>query len=128
MAFMSAPSRSGVSVRVARMEDIAACGPICHTAFHEINTRHNFPPDLPSAEAAGGILTQMFSHPRFYCVVAEVDGKVAGSNCLDERSPIAGVGPITVDPSVQNRGVGRMLMQAVIERALARHSPGIRLV
>ena len=54
----------------------------------------------------------MFSHPRFYCVVAESDGCMVGSNCLDERSAIAGLGPITVDPSIQNRGVGRKLMEA----------------
>ena len=39
----------------------------------------------------------MFSHPGFYGVVAESDGRIIGSNCLDERSPIAGVGPITVE-------------------------------
>ena len=37
-----------------------------------------------------------------------------GSNCLDERSSIFGVGPITVDPEVQSAGVGRRLMQAVM--------------
>ena len=42
---------------------------------------------------------------------------MVGSNCLDERSAIAGLGPITVDPSIQNRGVGRKLMEAVIVRA-----------
>lgn len=70
----------------------------------------------------------MFSNPQFYCVVAEVEGRVVGSNCLDERGPIAGVGPITIDPTVQNRGVGRKLMQAVLDRARERRCPGVRLV
>jgi hypothetical protein len=70
----------------------------------------------------------MFSHLSFFCVVAEQDGKIIGSNCLDERTPIAGVGPITIDPSVQNRNVGRQLMQAVISRAMERKFAGIRLV
>jgi hypothetical protein len=70
----------------------------------------------------------MFSHPGFYCVVAEVDGRIVGSNCLDERSPIAGVGPITVDPNVQNRGIGRRLMMGVIDRARERGFPGVRLL
>jgi hypothetical protein len=43
--------------------------------------------------------SMMFSHPGFYCVVAESEGRIVGSNCLDERSAIAGVGPITVEPS-----------------------------
>jgi Acetyltransferase (GNAT) family len=47
---------------------------------------------------------------------------------MDERSPIAGIGPISVDPSVQNQGVGLRLMQAVLERAASRNFPGVRLV
>jgi len=33
----------------------------------------------------------MFSRSDFYCVVAESDGRIMGSNCLDERSVIRGV-------------------------------------
>jgi len=53
---------------------------------------------------------------------------VIGSNCLDERSSISGIGPITIDPSVQNGGAGRALMQAVIDRSDERGFPGVRLV
>jgi hypothetical protein len=70
----------------------------------------------------------MFSTPGFYCVVAEHEGRIVGSNCLDERSVISGVGPITIDPSVQNRSVGRKLMQAVMDRASGQGAAGIRLV
>jgi Acetyltransferase (GNAT) family len=70
----------------------------------------------------------MFSHPAFFCVVAEQNGKVIGSNCLYERTSIAGVGPIAIDPAAQNRAAGRQLMQAVMARALERKFAGIRLV
>lgn len=70
----------------------------------------------------------MFAHPGFYCVVAETEGRIAGSNCLDERSSIAGVGPITIDPQLQNRGIGRKLMHAVLDRARNRGAVGVRLV
>jgi hypothetical protein len=70
----------------------------------------------------------LFSHSGFYCVVAKAGGRIAGSNCLDERSTIAGVGPITIDPDVQNRGIGRKLMQAMLDRARKQGSPGMRLV
>ena len=89
------------------------CGRICFDAFYGISTKHGFPPDFPSPDVAIGLLSTMFSHPGFYCVVAESDGCMVGSNCLDERSAIAGLGPITVDPSMQDRGVGRKLMEAV---------------
>src|SRR6516162_7981272 len=70
----------------------------------------------------------LIDHPGFYGVVAEQDGRILGSNFLDERSPIAGLGPITVDPTAQNGGIGRRLMEAVIKRAASLNLPGIRLV
>lgn len=63
-----------------------------------------------------GLLEMLFSHPGFFCVIAESGRRVVGSNCLDERSTIPGVGPVTIAPEVQDRGIGRILMQAVIDR------------
>ena len=117
-----------IHIRTARPEDARVCGQICYEAFHKINTEHAFPPDIPSPDISIGLLTHMFSHPGFYCVIAEIEGRVVGSNCLDERSAIAGVGPITIDPQSQNRGLGRELMEAVLNRARERRSPGVRLV
>src|SRR5579864_7942989 len=116
------------SIRRAVPEDAPACGQICYQAFYDINTAHNFPPDLPSPEHAIGLLSTIFSHPGFYCVVAEAGGRIIGSNCLDERSPIAGVGPITVETGAQNAGAGRKLMDAVLARALERGFTGVRLL
>ena len=115
-------------MRVARPEDAQVCGKICYDAFAAINQTHGFQPDFPNEEIAIGLVSMMFSRPDFYCVVAEREGRIVGSNCLDERSIISGVGPITVDPSVQNRGLGRRLMHAVMERANSQGAPGIRLV
>src|SRR5882724_8697460 len=93
-----------------------------------INDEHNFPWDFPSAEVATDLLTTMLSNPGVYSVVAEQDGNVVGSNFLDERSPIAGVGPITVDPTSQNQTIGRRLMGAVLDRASERQAAGVRLL
>ncbi len=117
-----------VAIRPSRPEDAEACGQICYEAFTTLNRRHNFPPDFPSPEVAIGVLGMLFSHPRFYCVVAEIDGRIVGSNCLDERSVIAGVGPITVSPAAQDAGTGRALMEAVLQRACQTAAPGMRLV
>jgi GNAT superfamily N-acetyltransferase len=116
------------TIRRARLEDAAATGKICYEAFHKINTQHGFPDDIPPGEHAAGLMSMMFGHPGFFCVVAEEGGRIIGSNCMDERSPIAGIGPITIDPEAQNRGVGRKLMQAVMDRARERNFPGVRLV
>jgi predicted N-acetyltransferase YhbS len=120
--------RAAIAIRRARPEDAPACGQICYEAFHKINTDHSFPPDVPTPEMGIRLLTVLFSHPAFYCVVAEADGAIVGSNCLDERTAIAGVGPITIDPNVQNRGAGRKLMEAVLDRARERNFAGVRLV
>jgi GNAT superfamily N-acetyltransferase len=115
------------ALRRATPDDAAACGRICYDAFGTINAAHGFPPDFPSADITTGLLRMLLQHPGFYGVVAERDGRIIGSNFLDERCTITGVGPITVDPAEQNQGVGRRLMQDVIDRAAARHAPGVRL-
>jgi predicted N-acetyltransferase YhbS len=125
---MSRKTRPDVVVRIATPEDSPVCGQICFDAFSALNAAHGFPCDFPGPEASTGLLSMMFSNPGLYCVVAEVDGGIVGSNCLDERSVIRGVGPITIDPGAQNFGVGRKLMQAVMDRANERGAPGVRLV
>jgi GNAT superfamily N-acetyltransferase len=115
-------------IRRATPADAEACGKICFDAFGSIAAKHNFPSDVPEPQRGVRLLSMMFSHPGFFCVVAEQEGKIIGSNCLDERGPIAGVGPITIDPTVQNKSAGRQLMDAVMTRAAERKSAGIRLV
>jgi predicted N-acetyltransferase YhbS len=125
---MSAQPQPEILIRAATPQDARDCGRICYNAFSTINQTHGFPCDFPNPEAATGILDAMFTHAGMYCVVAELGGRVAGSNCLDERSTIFGIGPITVDPEVQNHGIGRRLMRAVLDRARERQAAGVRLV
>ncbi len=119
---------SNITVRRATAEDASVCGQICYDSFSAINQNHGFPCDFPSRDVATHAISMLFSHSSIYCVVAEVGGRIVGSNCLDERSTIAGVGPITIDPKAQNRGIGRLLMQAVMDRACQRSAAGVRLV
>jgi GNAT superfamily N-acetyltransferase len=122
------PPTSTVVVRTATAEDAAICGQICYDAFTAINTAHGFPSDFPNPAVAGGLIASMFSNPDFYAVVAEINGRIVGSNGLDERAIIRGVGPVTIDPGVQNMGVGRLLMQSVMDRARDHGAAGSRLV
>jgi hypothetical protein len=57
-----------------------------------------------------------------------MDGEIVGSNFLWESDAIAGVGPITVKPSVQNGSIGRQLMERVMERSRTKRFAGVRLV
>src|SRR4249919_1674540 len=117
-----------IVLRPGTPADATACGTICYDAFKAVCTAHNFPPDFPSPEVVSGLLSMLLAHPRFYSVVAEAGGRVVGSNFLDERSCIAGLGPITVDPTGQNRGVGRRLMQDALDRASRQQAAGVRLL
>jgi GNAT superfamily N-acetyltransferase len=122
---VSAPAPQ-VTLREPVSEDAAALAQIVFDAFGDIHDHHRFQRDFPVLEAATGIIDNWLAHPSVWGVVAEVDGRVVGSNFLDERDPIRGVGPITVDPNGQNSGVGRALMDAVLERG--KDAPGVRLL
>jgi len=117
-----------VTLRPGTAADAERCGEICYNAFKAVADEHNFPPDFPSQEVARGLLDRLLANPGFYSVVAEFDGTIVGSNFVDERSTIAGLGPITVDPAVQNRAVGRQLMQNALDRVKQRAFPGVRLL
>jgi len=117
-----------LTLRLGTPDDADRCGTISYEAFKAIAEHHHFPPDSPSPQGAVANFARRLSHPGYYVVVAELEGRIVGSNVLDERSTIAGVGPTTVDPTVQNRMIGHQLMQAVLQRVAERHCPGLRLV
>src|SRR5262249_40832998 len=117
-----------IKLRPGALADAKSCGTILYNAFKTIAEAHNFIPDFPSTDVAIKVISSLLSHPGFYSVVAELDGRIVGSNFLDERSTIAGLGPITVDPNVQNRRVGRQLTENAHERAAAKNFPGVRLI
>lgn len=115
-----------VTIRPAVLADAEICGRIIHEAFDGIAARHGFPPDFPTVAAAVDLARSFIANPAIFGIVAESNGRVVGSNFLGEGDAIRGVGPITVDKSMQGRGIGRRLMLAVLERAQG--AAGIRLV
>ncbi len=117
-----------VTIREGVLDDCQEAGRICYEAFASLAARHGFPPDFASVEAATGPIKYFIQHPHIYGVVAECDGRILGSNFLDERSAIYSMGPISVDPMAQDRHVGRLLTQAVLDRAVDRRAQGVRLL
>jgi GNAT superfamily N-acetyltransferase len=112
-----------VVVRAAVPQDAAPCGRIAFEAFKRIAEQGSFPLYHPTVEFACRFVEGRIRNPAFFGVVAEVDGEIAGSNFIDERGPVRGIGPITVTPGAQGRGVGRRLMEAVLD-----HSSGARSI
>jgi predicted N-acetyltransferase YhbS len=122
----AAPVRPAIEIREATTADVDAIGRITFEAFRRFHESRNFPLDFPSVEAATGLAAAQVDDPLVYGVVAVSGGRVIGSNFLSEGDPIRGVGPISVDPEIQDAGVGRLLMQAVLKRGANAH--GVRLL
>ncbi|MBT5432403.1 MAG: GNAT family N-acetyltransferase [Rhodospirillaceae bacterium] len=116
-----------LSIREAGPDDAPACAEVCFRAFDNVARRYGHATDVASVEDAMDFIPHLISHHGYYCAVAEEDGRVVGSNIFDERSLIRGIGPITVDPDVQSRSVGRRLMEHVLDRSRDRNAVGVRL-
>ena len=117
-----------IHIRPGAPGDAAACGQICFEAFAQSAGRHGFPSPSPSPERAAERMKGEISTPGFHCLVAEIDGRIVGSNFLDERADVAFLGPLTVNPNASAQGVGRALMEPMLARAKARKSPAVHLV
>jgi len=99
-----------MELRPVQMGDIQACGRVMYEAFTQIAQRHNFPPDFPNPAVAEGLLLDMLNAPAFDAFVAEEEGRILGSIFVSRRSRVGGISVLTIDPKVQNRGVGRHLL------------------
>ena len=79
-----------------------ACGIIVRIAVRPVRVRlkainqypedlemHTIISDLPAPDVALTVLSHFLAHPNVYSLVAELDGRVVGSNFRDERSTIA---------------------------------------
>jgi predicted N-acetyltransferase YhbS len=129
---MSAPApiaaEPSVQLVEARPEYVSELGRICYEAFKDIQERHHAPVDFPSAAVARQIIGMLVARKDFYGVTALVNGQPVGSNFLSLTDEVAGVGPITVDCSMQNRSVGRLLMHDVIAYARRNNIARVRLL
>jgi len=129
MPTMAEPNITGrditIGLRPIEPADADSCARIVYEAFGGIHDHHRFQRDFPSLQAAEQLIGAFVEHPSIWGVVAERDGEIVGSNFLDERGPIRGLGPITVALQAQGAGVGRRLMEAALERG--QEAAGIRL-
>jgi GNAT superfamily N-acetyltransferase len=114
-------------IREANTDDASIFGEICYNAFKSIADQHNYPPDFPSPEVAAGMYANLLPHPKFHAAAAELDGSIVGSIVVSERSSMAGISVLTVNPEVQNKNVGRRLMEYSIDLLQDRFD-GIQLI
>jgi predicted N-acetyltransferase YhbS len=116
-------------IRSIRQDDAEMCGKIGFQAHKAISSAHGYPSEQPSLEFAVGMIRTLLANPNSWGALAERDGQILGSIFLHlfPASPVAAIGPLTVDPSVQG-GVGRALMEASLTEARKRSYDQVRLV
>ncbi len=119
----------GLIIRSIQQADAETCGQIGFQAHKVISSAHGYPSEQPSIEFAVGMIKTLLANPNSWGALAERDGQILGSIFLHvfPPSPVAAIGPLTVDPSAQG-GVGRALMEASLIEARKRDYDQVRLV
>lgn len=119
-----------ITLQPIRPDQIPEASRICFEAFGSLQDRHGVERDFDSVETAGLVVGMFASRPDYAGFVAlDDDGRtVLGSNFLGFSDAVAGVGPITVRPDAQSRGVGKLLMLAVMDEAARRGITRVRLM
>lgn len=119
-----------MSIEIVPVSDhhLPDLGRICFQAFCRLHDHHRVPRDFEEPDVAAMVVGHMAATPSFKGFTALENGKPVGSNFIGFTDEVAGVGPITVDPVCQARGVGRALMGAVLAEAGRRGVTHIRLM
>jgi predicted N-acetyltransferase YhbS len=117
-------------IRPIEEEDAESCGKIGYEAHRTISSAHGYPSEQPSEEYGIALIRSLLSNPNSWGVLAERNGKILGSLFLHKfsPSPVAVIGPLTVHPSTEGSGVGRVLMDAALAQATKQKHNQIRLV
>jgi GNAT superfamily N-acetyltransferase len=107
-----------MSFEIRRMVrgDIAEVGRIGVEAFNDLMARHNRPPLYPDPQVGPLAATAYLTTDPEGSYVALEGKRVVGSIFYRRRGDTVSVGPATVAPADQGKGVGRALLQGVIDR------------
>jgi ribosomal protein S18 acetylase RimI-like enzyme len=118
-----------LTIRSIVQANAEACGKIGYQAHKIISSAHGYPSEQPSIEFAVGMIKTLLVNPSSWGTLAECNGRILGSIFLHvfPSSPVAAIGPLTVDPSAEG-GVGRALMNSVLGEARMRQYDCVRLV
>ena len=118
-----------VQIRPIEEGDAETCGKIGYEAHKAVSSAFGYPSEQPSEEYAIGLIRMLLNNSNSWGVLAEKDTQILGSIFLHlfPPSPIAVIGPLTVNPSVEG-GVGCALMDAVKAHAYSQNYDQIRLV
>lgn len=103
-------------------------GHVCFDAFRCVHDRHGFPRDFPDLDSAVKVVSLIRGLDKVFAIAAEDRDQIVGSNFLLTTDEVGGVGPISIHPEWQGNGLGRRLMQAVLDHATERGVHRVRLL
>ncbi|MCJ7511275.1 MAG: GNAT family N-acetyltransferase [Dehalococcoidia bacterium] len=109
-------------------DQVEAVGKLVYEAFRDVAIRHGFKPIYESLDFATLHMRNLSRREGFTSFVAIEGGQPLAVNFLDQRNDIAGVGPVAVGVEHQGRGLGRMVMEALLEQAEVSGFQSVRLL
>jgi GNAT superfamily N-acetyltransferase len=118
---------STATVRALEERDADRAGDVNFVAFYDVALRHGQSPVVTTPGDARGYVRHLLAFDPLGGLVAELDGAIVGMAWIHQRRPVATIGPVAVEPRVQGRGIGRLLVERCIEAAGPR-IPQVRLV
>jgi predicted N-acetyltransferase YhbS len=121
-----------VTIRTIKQSDAEACGKIGYLAHKTISSAHGYPSEQPSEEFGIDLVKRLLDNPNSWGFLAEEkqQGNIIGSIFIHKfsPSPVAVIGPLTVHPSVEGGGIGKLLMDVALNKAHEQNLERIRLV
>ena len=119
-----------LTIRSIEHADAEICGKIGFQAHKAVSSAHGYPSEQPSIEFAVEMIKTLLANPYSRGYLAEQDGRILGSIFVHKfpPSPVAAIGPLTVDPSGEGGGVGRALMEAALMEARKHDYNQVRLI
>jgi len=118
-------------LRPIKQSDAEACGKIGYLAHNTISSAHGYPSEQPTEEFGIDLVKRLVGNPNSWGFLAEEkQGGILGSIFIHKfsPSPVAVIGPLTVHPSAESGGMGKLLMDAAINKANEQNLERIRLV
>ncbi len=117
-------------IRPIEQNDAEVCGKIWYEDHKAISFAHGYPSEPPSEEFGIGLIKTLLGNPNSGGVLAERQERILGSTFLHKfpPSPVAAIGLLTVYPSAEGCGAGRVLMHTALSQARRQNHEQVRLV
>ena len=118
---------AGVTLRPAEERDVERAGDVNFLAFYEAALSHGLRPVVTTPAESRRYIRYLLEFDPLGGIVAEDDGHVVGVGWLHPRGAVATIGPLAVEPQAQGHGIGRRLLDRLVEIA-GKGVPQVRLV